>query len=404
MTNDNYGGPNQGNPSDGNWGGPPGNDPYAQQYPQQGQGDPYGQPSANQPSANQPGGQPSANQWPGSASEPIGAQPGSASQPSANPWANGTGFDDTQGGYGQQPYNPAPDQGGYPQQDASQAYGQQQPYPQQPQQGGYDQQQGYGAPQGGHGQQQGYGQSQQGGYGQQPYGQPPQGGYGQQPYGQQGGYGQQPYGQPGYGQPPQKKNNMPLLLGAGAVVLALIIGLVIWGMNRDDSAGGGTTAVPSTTAPTSTDPTAQTSQPTDASTEPTEQTTEPTEQTTEPTEQPTGPAIVAKDAIGQDMPETIGEWKASDPAKVSTALMIYYAKSPSVVSLSFRDDPNYGSQRFDNMDQATKIGNAMCGVPRGAAMNYCYFATNDGTFYFFGSRPTIQEVAEVANGVADALK
>ncbi|MGA4670662.1 hypothetical protein ACPCG0_12860 [Propionibacteriaceae bacterium Y1923] len=184
------------------------------------------------------------------------------SNPPQNPNQPG-GYGQQPGGYGQQP------QGGY---DQSGAYGQQA--------GGYSQ-----ASPGGYGQQpQGGGYDQQppagGGYGQQP---PAGGGYGQQPPAG-GGYGQQPPaggGYPpaggGYGgqQPPQKKNNTPIIAAIVAVAV-LVAGVGIWALTRD---GDDTSGTPITTTSTPETDTSTEPGPTDTETE-TETSTEPT--TTEP--------------------------------------------------------------------------------------------------------------------------
>ncbi|WP_199224483.1 hypothetical protein [Serinibacter arcticus] len=210
------------NPSNGQGGPTPPQDPYgapsgSQGYPQQGGQPAYGgeQPSyGGQPYGGQPTGQPG-----------YGEQPGQHGQPGQQ-WG---------------------EQSGQP----TQQWGQSQPGGDQGQSGGYGAQPGYG--------QQPYGGQPGGqpGYGQPGYGQP---GYGQQPYGgqpgQPGGPGQP--GQPGYGAPggpggpggPKKKAPLALIIG-GAVAVIAIIALVIFLVTRgggDDVAddpttdgGGGTT-------------------------------------------------------------------------------------------------------------------------------------------------------------------
>ena len=123
---------------------------------------------------------------------------------------------------------------------------------------------------------QGYGQS---GYGQQPppgYGQQPQSGYGQQP---PQGYGQQGYG---YDEPP-KKSNTPIIVTIIAIVVALIIGGIVWALVRNPSEAEPITT-PSTPASEmpSEDPTPE--PPADPTPEP------PADPTPEPPADPTEPA------------------------------------------------------------------------------------------------------------------
>lgn len=130
-------------------------------------------------------------------------------------------------------------------------------------------------------------------YGQQPpvYEQP------QQPYGQQSyaaqSYGQQPqpYGAPqqAYGQPqqpwspggaPPKKSKLPILLGVGgtlvAVIVAVVLAIVLVGGNDDGD----------NEADRASDSTSATTEPTSEATETSEPTTEATSETTEPAEDP----------------------------------------------------------------------------------------------------------------------
>ena len=204
-------------------------------YPPNGDGNPSNNPSHNPQTGGTPSQDPYGQQWaqqgndPNAQPQPYGEQYGQQGQ---QPGYGQQGYGQQQGGYdqgyGQQQYpttgpNPAaPSSGGFPapENQPTSVYGQ-------PPQGGYDQ---------GYGQQPGYGQEQYGatGYGQQAagydqgYAQQPA--YGQDQYGQQpAGYGQDQYGASAYGQqqggqpwtsaPPKKSNT--------GLIAAIVVGAVV---------------------------------------------------------------------------------------------------------------------------------------------------------------------------------
>ena len=247
-----------------------------------------------------------------------------------------------------------------------------------------------GPPQGPHhGPQQGpqQGPNQWGSPGSQPSAQPPQQpqGYGAPPGGP-GQYGQQPYGQPGYGpgggQPPHpgqtqfggapepRKNNTPMLIGVGVLVLALIAGL-IWFFTREDDQVSSTPAT--TNSQQSTDPastTPQTSEP--ESTEP--ETTEP--ETTAP--ETSAPATtkntgnVPKDpgkytTVGSKafakVPASVGEYVNVSPEATGTLLVLYTHKGDSnkLVMASVLPFGSDGTESRSELVNPQVVGDFVCG-------------------------------------------
>jgi hypothetical protein len=171
---------------------------------------------------------------------------------------------------------------------------------------------------------------------QQPYpGQPPYPGQ-QQPAYAAGYPQQQGYGQPAYGQQsgawsptPPKKSKLPILLGVGgavlAIVVAVVLALVLTGGDDDDTAGKGsdqsTSAAPSTDP--STEPSAETSS---APTEPTEPTSEATSQaaptgevSAEAASGYTSALLAFSDAFGEGGEDLQAASTSDDPKKAKAA-------------------------------------------------------------------------------------
>ncbi len=246
---------------------------------------------------------------------------------------------------------------------------------------------------------QGYGQQPPPGYGQQPppgYGQQPPPGYGQQP---PPGYGQQPpqgYGQPGYGQqPPQgygqqgvgyeespKKSNTAIIVTIIAVVLALIIGGIVWAvvMNPSD---------PAPVATSSSEPASEVSSQV-PSEDPSEEATEPAvtpSSNDDPVTQPTEPL----ETNGQEppasgppvMPTIVGEYSAfGDPERefslyqtsdTSEAIVVIYA--------DFLDVDDYVGQ----LSNPEEFGDWTCGVEDDTDTSMCVSAAYDGIVSLTGS-------------------
>ncbi|XSS52181.1 hypothetical protein ACQB6S_13110 [Propionibacteriaceae bacterium Y1923] len=260
-----------------------------------------------------------------------------------------------------------------------------------------------------------------------PYGAPAQQ-YGQQPgaqqYGQQPGapqYGQQPYGQPptqpgqGGGQPPYggqppaggpeqpKKNNLPLLIGVGVVVLALVIGL-IWAFTRggDEVAATPTTATstePGTTEQETTEQETTEEETTEQETteqETTEQETteqETTEQETteqETTEQqttqntgsaPADPGAYKSVAISSlTLPRAFGDYSLLDPESTSTILIFYTHNSNpgKLVSATVLPLGVDGSSSRARLVNPQVVGNAVCGTSSSGGSSSCVVDFSDG--------------------------
>lgn len=271
--------------------------------------------------------------------------------------------------------------------DGPQQYGQPGQYGQQPPSGG-PQQYGQQPPQ--------YGGPQQ--YGQQPpqHGGPQQ--YGQQPppYGQQPpGNGQPPYGgQTQFGGPPApKKNNTPMLIGVGVIVLALIAGL-IWFFTRGDEPAASTPAVTTSqqsTEPNSTEPNTTEPETTDPeTTEP--ETTEP-ETTDVQTTQNTGnvPADPGKfTSVGSDSltpPATFGDYSKMDPNSTATILLFYVHNSTpgklvSVTVLPLGIDGTSARARLVNPQV---VGDAVCGGNESGNSSTCVVDIANGYIQFTSS-------------------
>lgn len=266
-----------------------------------------------------------------------------------------------------------------------------------------------GPPQGPHqGSQQGPGQSpnQWGSPGSQssaPPPQPPGGGqYGQQPpgYGPPSGgpgqYGQQPYGQPGAGAggglPPQagqtqfggpdqpRKNNTPMLIGVGVIVLALIAGL-IWFFTREDDTVTSTPAT--TTSQQSTDPagtTAQTSEPESTEPETTQaESTEPESTAPETTTAQSTAATTAKNtgSVPKDpgkyktvgskaftkVPASVGDYVNVAPDATGTLLVLYTHKGDKnkLVMASVLPFGSDGTESRSELVNPQVVGDFVCG-------------------------------------------
>ena len=255
-----------------------------------------------------------------------------------------------------------------------------------------------------------YSQTGGGQYGQQPggqYGQQPGGQYGQQPYGQPpaGGGGQPPYGeQTQFGGPPQpKKNNTPMLIGVGVLVLALVAAL-IWFFTRDDgqvTSTPATTTAPQSTEPGSTEP--QTTEP--ATTE--AETTAPETTAPETTEaETTAPATTATTNTGSvpndpgkytsmgaaafsTVPATVGNYVNVAPEATGTLLVLYTHKTDSsklvmAMVLPFGSD---GSESRAELVNPKVVGDFVCGDfgDPGDKQSSCIIDISDGHVQFVAS-------------------
>ncbi|MGD7732197.1 hypothetical protein ACQCX5_04465 [Propionibacteriaceae bacterium G57] len=252
---------------------------------------------------------------------------------------------------------------------------------------------------------QGYGQQAQGygppqGYGQQ-YSQQPQQ-YGQQPqgYGQQGG-GQGPY-YPGPGPEQPKKNNLPMIIGAAVVALALILGGV-WLLNRDDNTAAPTTnqttqqnsTQPQTsTEPQSTEP--ETTEPETTEPETTEpETTEP-ETTSAPPNTGKAPADPGKwtslSAKSIKPAASFDGWQNSNTTATTNTVSIYLKGQTAALAIVLAV-PNGGEAARAKLVNAAVSGDAVCGnsaTSDDTDTASCFIDLADGYVQFTVKQPVAQ--------------
>lgn len=220
--------------------------------------------------------------------------------------------------------------------------------PRQPQQGppnhpgqfspqGHPQQQ-QGFPQQGSGQpQQGYGY---GGYG------PQQPGYSQP----QQGWNQQP--QQGYGGPPPRKSNVPMIVAIVAVVVALVMAGVLWSVL---SGGPDTTPPPIGATPS----------------EGVGQQSEPATDPPPPSDPPPGEEPPGEEPGGEEpssgerpiLPSQVGAFRADEPG-LGYDFGIYKDDASNMISATF-ESPSTGPQILETLENQTRFGVWECGLEGG---------------------------------------
>lgn len=291
-----------------------------------------------------------------------------------------------------------------------------QDYPTQPlaQQSGYPPQgqppqgQGYGGYGQGH-----PGQPPQGQPGQYPQGQPgqyPQGQPGQYPQGQQQGWNQQyqhPHGQPGWdqqqgwdggqGEPPKKKSNTGMIVAIIAIVVALILGGVVWFV----LSGRSNDATPSTAPATPDEQVTQPAEPTTEPAEPSEPTTEPAEPSEpaaepedpgEPITRPTEPDEVNGESqpAGSTpvMPGTVGDYSSLGGPEPDFTM--YMSKDMSTAIIAVHLESVGVDDYVSQLPDPRQVGNWTCGQETDATI--CVADAHGGIVAITG-QTTVDEVA-----------
>jgi len=219
-----------------------------------------------------------------------------------------------------------------------------------------------------------------------------------QGYGQQG-YAPQQQWQGGGGQPPQgqKKSKLPLIIGVGVVVIALIA-VAIWGFTRDDDKADETTSA--TTSQQSNDPTETSEEPTTTE-EPT--TSEAPTETEEPTTsgQNTGgggvddPGKWTSTSYSQVKPvaEFGDGWRTmSTPASTSIMLMYLNDQGQTLIVMVV---PVSGESRRRIMQDPIVSGDAVCATSSSGTGAECVIELADGSARFT-TRQTPEEAGKTA--------